>query len=196
VTGGGEQAGAGPPAAGDGAPVEGPAGAGRDDVEATSAPSIDTARFRQVLGYFASGLTIVTGVDLGQPVGLTCQSFTSVSLDPPLVAICPAKSSSSWPRIQRSGAFCANVMAEDQEDICRLFATKGAEKFAGIGWAPGITGSPVLADVLAWVECRITAVHDAGDHSIVVGRVATLHVGEPGRHPLIFYRGGYGRFEA
>jgi len=178
-------------------------GAMLDDVASTGAgpgagrgaPTIESARFRQVLGYFASGLTIVTGMAEGRPLGLTCQSFTSVSLEPPLVALCPSRSSSSWPLIQRSGAFCANVMSEDQEDVCRLFAVKGADKFAGVGWTPGVTGSPVLADVLAWVECHIAAVHDGGDHTIVVGRVAELRVGDKAGRPLLFYRGGYGRFE-
>ena len=167
-----------------------------DDVEATSAPTIDSARFRQVLGHFATGITIVTGMDGDEPVGLTCGSFFSVSLDPPLVAFSPAKSSTSWPRIQSSGAFCVNVLGQEQEDVCRVFATSGADKFRGIGWKRGASGSPVLGDVLAWIDCRIEAEHDAGDHTIVLGRVIELKVGEESEGPLLFYRGGYGRFLA
>jgi 3-hydroxy-9,10-secoandrosta-1,3,5(10)-triene-9,17-dione monooxygenase reductase component len=126
---------------------------------------------------------------------LTCQSFTSLSLDPPLVAFCPAKSSSSWPRIQPSKAFCVNVLTEDQEEVCRVFATKGADKFRGVGWRPGESGSPIIHESLAWIDCRIETIHEAGDHLIVVGRVLEMGASHAGK-PLLFYRGGYGRFEA
>lgn len=165
-----------------------------DDISLTGAPSFDGARFRQVLGHFCTGITVVTAMHEGEPVGFTAQSFTSLSLDPPLVLVCPAKSSSSWPRISASGGFCANILADDQEAVCRAFATRGADKFRGIGWtpAPG-TGSPLLAGALAWVDCRLEAEHDGGDHLIAVGRVLDVGVGE-GR-PLLFYRGGFGGFE-
>jgi 3-hydroxy-9,10-secoandrosta-1,3,5(10)-triene-9,17-dione monooxygenase reductase component len=166
-----------------------------DDLSATGAPTIDGAHFRTVLGHFCSGITIITGIDAGEPIGLTCQSFTSLSLDPPLVGFAPAKSSSSWPRIEPSGAFCVNVLSDDQEDLCRVFATKGADKFRGVGWRPGETGSPIIHDSLAWIDCRIDIVHDAGDHTIVVGRVVDLNASHKDK-PLLFYRGGYGRFEA
>lgn len=167
----------------------------QDDVELTAAASIDAARFRQVLGHFCSGVTIVTASEAGEPVGFTAQSFSSVSLDPPLVLVCPAKSSSSWPRMRVTGAFCINILAEDQEALCRSFATRGADKFAGVGWSPSsATGSPVLDGALAWIDCRLETEHDAGDHTIVVGRVVDLDVADGGR-PLLFYRGGYGRFE-
>jgi 3-hydroxy-9,10-secoandrosta-1,3,5(10)-triene-9,17-dione monooxygenase reductase component len=159
------------------------------------APEIEPGLFRQVLGHFPTGVTVVTAVDDDQPVGLAVGSFFSVSLDPPLVAFCPDKRSSSWPVIQRTGRFCVNVLAEDQEAMSRQFATPGVDKFAGIGWSPTAGGgSPRLADVLAWVDCQIEAVHDAGDHEICVGRVLGLAVEREAR-PLVFYRGGYGRFE-
>lgn len=166
-----------------------------DDLAATGAPTFDGAHFRTVLGHFCSGITIITGVDGGEPIGLTCQSFTSLSLDPPLVAFCPGKASSSWPRIEPSGAFCVNVLSEDQEELCRVFATKGRDKFRGVGWRPGDTGSPILRESLAWIDCRLETIHEAGDHLIVVGRVVELAAGHSGK-PLLFYRGGYGRFEA
>jgi 3-hydroxy-9,10-secoandrosta-1,3,5(10)-triene-9,17-dione monooxygenase reductase component len=165
------------------------------DLAATAAPTIDSAHFRSVLGHFCTGIAIVTGIDGGEPVGLTCQSFTSISLDPPLVAFVPAKSSTSWPRIQPSGVFCVNLLTEDQEELCRVFATSGADKFRGVGWRPSSTGSPLLNDTLAWIDCRVTAEHDAGDHIIVVGRVLELGATKDGK-PLLFYRGGYGRFES
>lgn len=157
-------------------------------------PGFDAAAFRTVLGHFCSGITIVTAVDQGTSVGLTCQSFASVSLDPPLVLFVPAKASNSWPHIRRAGSFCANVLADDQEELGRRFAFKGVDKFAGVGWQPGLTGSPVLDGCLAYVDCEVEAVHEAGDHDICVGRIRELNV-ERESGPLLFYRGGYGRFD-
>ncbi|MDQ1364691.1 MAG: 3-hydroxy-9,10-secoandrosta,3,5(10)-triene-9,17-dione monooxygenase reductase component [Acidimicrobiaceae bacterium] len=168
---------------------------GISDLVEGGAGTIDTAHFRSVLGHFATGIVVVTGVLDGVPSGLTCQSFVSLSLDPALVAFCPSKRSGSWKRIQESGAFCANVLTEDQEEVSRVFATSGADKFRGIGWRSSETGSPILQDVLAWVDCRIEARHDAGDHDIIVGRVVGLEAAPRGR-PLLAYRGGYGRFDA
>lgn len=166
------------------------------DLHDTSAPDIDHARFRQVLGHFCTGITIVTGMEGGAPVGFTAQSFSSLSLEPPLVLVCPAKSSSSWPRIAASGSFCVNIIAEDQEAVCRTFASSGGDKFAGIGWAPSaVTGSPVLDGALGWVDCRLEQEIDAGDHVIAIGRVVHLGVDDDTDGPLLFYRGGYGRFE-
>ena len=166
-----------------------------DDLELTDTPSFDDARFRQVLGHFCTGVTIITAVDQDGPVGFTAQSFTSVSLAPPLVAMCPGSEIKSWPRIRDSGVFCANILAHDQEALCRRFATRGLDKFEGIGWQPSlVTRSPVLDGVLAWVDARIETTHEAGDHLIVVGRVVGLDVSREGS-PLLFYRGGYGRFE-
>ncbi len=156
--------------------------------------AFDAARFRQVLGHFCTGVTVLTAVDDAGPVGFTVQSFTSVSLDPPLVSVCPARRSASWPRMRSAGAFCANVLADDQEALGRVFAASGHDRFAGLGWRPSpATGSPVLDGALAWVDCRLHAEHDGGDHLIVVARVVDLAMGAPGA-PLLFYRGGYGRF--
>jgi len=165
------------------------------DGPAAGAPTSDSAHFRSVLGHFATGIAVVTGMADGVPAGLTCQSLVSLSLDPALVAFCPSKRSRSWQRIEQSGAFCANVLTEDQEEISRVFATSGADKFRGVGWRPAETGSPILSDVLAWIDCRVEARHDAGDHHIIVGRVVDLAAASRGR-PLLSYRGGYGRFEA
>lgn len=150
----------------------------------------DPALFRTVLGHFASGVVIVTGATPQGPSGFTCQSFFSVSLEPPLVAIAPGKSSTSWPGIAESGAFCANVLSEEQESLCRTFAVSGGDKFSGVGWTAGPTRSPVLKDVLAWIDCRIEAVHEAGDHVLVLGRV--VEMGYANGRPLLFYRGGFG----
>ena len=158
-----------------------------DDPEAVAA----ARRFRDVLGRFASGVTVVTSTNGGAPVGLTCQSFSSVSLNPPLVLFVPATTSRAWPSIHRSGHFCVNFLAADQADLSNQMAGRSADKFAGVDWVPTAqTGSPQLAGALAYVDCRIHAVHDAGDHHVVIGRVLELGTGEPGR-PLLFFEGSY-----
>ena len=162
------------------------------DLRRTGARDFDEARFREALGHFATGVTVVTAMEEAQPVGFTCQAFTSLSLDPPLVALAPAKSSTSWPRIAAAGAFCVNILGEHQEALCRSFAVSGGDKFRGVGWHPGVLGTPVLEGSLAWVECELGTIQDAGDHELVTGRVVDLGVGE-GR-PLVFFRGGFGSF--
>ena len=154
----------------------------------------DPAAMRTVLGHFATGVAIITALDGDEPVGMACNSFTSVSLDPPLVLFCAAKSSSTWPRIQAAQKWAANILAEDGEEICRLFAQKGADRFAHIAYIAGRTGAPLLDDAIAFVDCETVAEHDAGDHLIVVGRVLELGY-DPESKPLLFYRGGYGRFD-
>jgi 3-hydroxy-9,10-secoandrosta-1,3,5(10)-triene-9,17-dione monooxygenase reductase component len=155
---------------------------------------IDTARFRRVLGHFATGVTVVTTADEGEPAGLSVNSFTSVSLEPPLVAFCVASVSRTWPRIRAMGSFCVNILGEDQEDLSRAFARRSTDKFRGVGWRPAESGAPILAGVLAWLDCSVEAEHGAGDHVIVVGRVREMGVAHEGG-PLVFYRGGYGRFQ-
>ena len=133
----------------------------------------------------------------GAPAGMSIGSFTSVSLDPPLIAILPAKTSVSWPRIAAAGVFCVNILNARQEALCRTFATSGADKFAGVSWRPAPSGSPVLAGALAWLDCSLEQVVEAGDHLIALGRVTSLDVGDDldeGQvaEPLVFFQGGYG----
>jgi 3-hydroxy-9,10-secoandrosta-1,3,5(10)-triene-9,17-dione monooxygenase reductase component len=151
-------------------------------------------RFRDVLGRFCTGVTVVTSSTDGEPVGMTCQSFSSVSLDPPLVLFCPAKTSRAWPVMQRAGHFCVNLLSHDQLELSNGFAAKGTDKFAGVRWRPSATGAPLLDGVLGWVDCTIYAVHEAGDHYVVIGRVMDVGV-EEAPHPLLFYRGRYARTE-
>lgn len=153
---------------------------------------IDGATFRNVLGHFATGVAIVTAMDAGEPVGMAVNSFTSVSLDPPLVAFCPAKDSSTWARIRATRAFCVNILGEHDDELCRRFATAGVERFRDIGWTTSASGSPLLDGMVAGIDCRIHAEHDAGDHVIVVGRVLDLAVASDCT-PLIFYCGDYHR---
>jgi flavin reductase (DIM6/NTAB) family NADH-FMN oxidoreductase RutF len=151
---------------------------------------IDQATYRQVLGHFPTGVTVVAGMDGEQPVGLAVGSFFSLSLEPALVGFCVDRSSSSWARMAPSGRFCVNVLGADQEDVSRTFASSGDDKFRGIGWRPAESGSPLIDGVLAWIDCEIDQVHDGGDHHIVVGKVLGLGVGGEG-DPLVFFRGGY-----
>ena len=145
-----------------------------------------------MLGHFASGVTVVSAMD-GDPVGFTCQAFAALSLDPPMVLLAPAKSSTSWPRIARAGAFCVNILARDQGALARSFSVSGADKFAGVEWRAGdATGAPVLAGALAWAECRLEQIFDSGDHELVTGFVLALGVTDA--QPLLFYRGGFGTF--
>jgi len=170
----------------------GPADEPADD--GTDTGGIGGARYRQVLGHFATGVTVVTTAEGERPSGLAVNSFTSVSIAPPLVAFCVAGTSSTWPRIRANGSFCVNILADDQEDLCRVFAGRSQERFLGVGWRAAGSGGPILSGVLAWLDCTLEAEHVAGDHIIVVGRVHELGVDHEGR-PLVFYRGGYGRFE-
>jgi len=149
------------------------------------------------MGHFTTGVVIVAAVDDGEPVGFTAQTFTPLSIDPPLISVCPQKTSSSWPRIERAGAFCVNILTLDQRDLCQSFAVSGADKFSGVAWEPSpATRSPILEGVLAWVDCRIEARHEAGDHWIVVARVLQMDLVVETGAPLLFFRAGYGRFEA
>ncbi len=155
--------------------------------------TFDSAKYRQVLGHFPTGVTVITAAPDGTPVGMAVGSFASVSLDPPLVAFFAGQGSSSWPRIQTAGSFCVNILADDQEAVSRRFASKEEDKFAGLGWSPAGSGSPLLEGVLAWIDCDIESVTEAGDHVCVMGRVRELEVAHDGA-PLLFFRGGYGRF--
>ena len=152
------------------------------------------ARFRQVLGHFATGVTVVTSVDGDGPIGLAVNSFTSVSLDPPLLAICVNRASTTWARIRTVGHFTVNILGADQEAVSRTFASVTSDRFLGISSWPSPSGGPVLDGALAWIDATIEAEHDAGDHILIVGRVSTLDVTREAA-PLVFYRGGYGRFE-
>jgi flavin reductase (DIM6/NTAB) family NADH-FMN oxidoreductase RutF len=155
---------------------------------------IDSQQFRNTMGQFCTGVVVASACLDGEPVGFAAQSFVSLSMDPPLVALCPAKTSTSWPKIRASGSFCINILASIQQPICDAFARSGGNKFEGLSWSAGVTGSPVLEGVLAYVDCSLEAEHDAGDHTIGVGRVQKLEVVNGGT-PLLFFKGDYGSFE-
>lgn len=156
-----------------------------------SQPSIDPALFRRVLGCHATGIAAITAFDAGDvPVGMAVTSFTSVSLDPPMVAFCPDRKSSTWPRIEAAGKFAVNLLAEGQGDACRAFAARGADKFAGIAWRKSQHGVPVLEGALASIECAVHKVIEAGDHYLVLGRVLALDA-DDALAPLLFFRSSY-----
>ncbi len=146
---------------------------------------------RDVLGHFASGVTVVTAVTADGPIGFTCQSFSSLSLDPPLVAFAPARTSRTWPRLREIRRFCVNVLAEGQDAVSQNFARSVPDKFAGVPWTPSVSGSPVLADVVAWIDGELWAEYDGGDHTIAVARVLDLGA-HADRRPLLYHRGSYG----
>ena len=155
--------------------------------------ALDEAALRRVLGHFCTGIAVITGHDGNRPIGFTCQSVTSVSLDPPYISFCPARTSTSWPLIRNTGSVCINILAADQRAVCGQFATSGGDKFRGIAWRPAANGAPTLEGALASIEADIEFEHLAGDHSIVVDRVTALQAHQ-GREPLLFYRGEYGGF--
>ncbi|MET9965319.1 flavin reductase family protein [Streptomyces sp. NPDC006356] len=177
---------------------------------------VGQAEFRRVLGNFATGVAVVTApgttgdpqapvptatpaaapapgsAPASAPAGFACQSFSALSLDPPLVAFMVGRTSTTWPRIARAGVFCVNVLSADQGELCRAFAVSGADKFAGVTYdAAPVSGAPRLAGTLAWIDCTIHAVHTGGDHLIVVGRVDALGASDGGEAPLLFHKGRF-----
>lgn len=168
------------------------------------------AAFRRAMAEFATGVTVITALDGGEPVGFACQSFASVSLEPPLLLFCADRRGRSWPRIRSAGRFCVNVLAEDQREVCERFGSSKGRKFDGLEWDPSPWGSPALRDVLLQVHAEVHDVHAAGDHDVVIGRVLAVHLAagqEPDtrsgpaahnghraaeRRPMIFFRSRFG----
>lgn len=161
--------------------------------------AIDPLQFRRVLGYFPTGVTVITACTTGgTPLGVTIGSFTSVSMDPPLVGFLPMIASDRWPEIRATGVFCVNVLAADQGELCWRFAkTSIEEQFDGVPWKPApVTGSPILNGAIAWIDCSIAGVVDAGDHHFVMGNVLQMDHVNPETDPnaLLFFRGKLGEF--
>lgn len=152
--------------------------------------AVDASAFRRTLGHYCSGLIVVAAVADGAPVGMTCQSFFSVSLEPPLVALSVGKSSTSFPTIRQAQTFSISVLAAHQREVSATFARTGADKWRGIDWRPGCHKQPILHGAIAWFECRIRDIHDAGDHEIVVADVLDFACDETAE-PLLFFRGEY-----
>jgi flavin reductase (DIM6/NTAB) family NADH-FMN oxidoreductase RutF len=143
------------------------------------------------MGNFCSGIVVVTAIEGGEPAGFTAQSFISLSIEPPLVAICPAKTSTSWQRIRKAESFCINILSAEQESLSNNFASSGGDKFANIEWQASKSGSPILEHSLASIDCVLETEHDAGDHLIAVGRVLDFMVNDEQTYPLLYFRGQY-----
>lgn len=155
--------------------------------------TIEAADFRRVLGHFPTGVTVITADPPGHPpVGITIGSFTSVSLDPPLVGFLPQKNSASWPHIERAGSFCVNVLGDNQGDLCWKFTKFSDHMFDDVDWKKAPSGAPILGGSLAWIDCEVADVIDAGDHWFVLGRVTHLDAADGS--PLLFFKGKLGGF--
>jgi len=154
-------------------------------------PQPTADEMRHALGHFATGVTVVTGTTLdGDPVGFACQSFASVSLDPPLVLFCADHRGRSWPIMRDTGLFTVNVLHHEQHDIIERFGSPSGARFDGLDWYPSADGGPSLADALMRIHCSVEQVHVAGDHDVVIGRVLSLDDPGAGR-PMLFYRGQF-----
>lgn len=174
-----------------------PTAAGSAAVRSTAV--IEQRAFRDLLGGYPTGVVVVTAAHEGDRHGMAVNSFTSVSLDPPLVSFCAARSSTTWPSIRAAGCFAATILAESQAQVCRVFAQRGVDRFAeesmAGAWTESPSGAPVLPGGLGWLDCTIDDVHPAGDHELVVGRVREMSGACPGR-PLLYFRSGYARLLA
>ncbi|MGW4478231.1 flavin reductase family protein [Rhodococcus triatomae] len=173
------------------------------DITTTLTASADPARlmapteirdaYRDVLGKFCTGVVVVTARDVNEePIGLTVGSFSSVSMEPALVAFFVGHGSTTFPKVREYGHFCANILAADQHDLGRTFARRGADKFAGVEWSAAATGSPRLAGAHAWIDCVVDDVRAVGDHDLVVGRITELGASAQ-REPLLFYSSTFHR---
>jgi 3-hydroxy-9,10-secoandrosta-1,3,5(10)-triene-9,17-dione monooxygenase reductase component len=162
--------------------------------------AIDPVLYRTVLGHYPTGVTVVAAVVDDEPVGLTIGSFTSVSLDPPLVGFLPMINSDRWGRMRASGSFAVSVLAADQSDVCWRFAKSSIDQpFDGVAWTPAAkTGSPVLDGSIAWMDCTLHGVVDAGDHHFVMGEILDCGAAptDSSPRPLLFFRGGLGDFHS
>lgn len=165
------------------------------NTEGIDTAAIDPQRFRQALGHFASGITVITSQLEGEPIGFTCSAFYSVSLTPPLVSFSVKSSSYSYPLICQAGRFAVNILSADQADVSRLFTQQGADKWSAVKWQASSLGNPVIADSLHWLDCAIHAEHAAGDHQIVIGEVKALGSSGAGAaaQPLLYFQGRYGQ---
>ena len=160
--------------------------------------SIDPRKFREALGHYASGVTIISGLVDGDPVGFTCQSFYSVSLDPPLVSFSVQRTSNSWPKLRAASNFAINVLSSDQIEVSNAFARSTGNRWENVRWRTSPHKCPVIDDALLWLDCGHHVEHEAGDHWVVICRVNSISevhaLGD--RSPLIYYKGRYRQLTA
>ena len=154
--------------------------------------TIEPLSFREALGHYASGITVITSHLDGEPIGFTCQSFYSVSTSPPLVSFSVMASSASYPKIRQAGRFAVNILSDEQVGISNQFARKGTDKWHAVEWQQSPLGNPIIAGSLHWLDCEIHAEHTAGDHLIVIGEVKALSLqATPVTQPLLYFKGQY-----
>jgi flavin reductase (DIM6/NTAB) family NADH-FMN oxidoreductase RutF len=151
---------------------------------------MDQRSFRDLLGRFPTGVVLVTAEAAHGPVGMAVNSFVSVSLEPALIALCVGRSSTTWPSLRATGGFAVSILGDGHAELCRLFATQGADRFSGRTWVRTPAGRPTLPDALGWLDCDISAIHPAGDHDLVVASVDRGAVTESSR-PLVFHAGRF-----
>lgn len=157
-----------------------------------SSSAIEPLRFREALGHYASGITVITSHSDGEPLGFTCQSFYSVSMNPPLVSFSVMSRSASYPGIRQAGRFAVNILSGEQVGISNQFARRGTDKWQGVDWQASPLGNPIIAGSLHWLDCEIHAEHAAGDHLIVIGEVKALNLQQAAAtRPLLYYKGQY-----
>ncbi|WP_175774760.1 flavin reductase family protein [Burkholderia anthina] len=157
-----------------------------------SSTAIEPLSFREALGHYASGITVITSRVDDEPIGFTCQSFYSVSMSPPLVSFSVMSSSASYPKIRHAGRFAVNILSDEQVRISNQFARRGTDKWHGVEWQESPLGNPVIAGSLHWLDCEIYAEHTAGDHLIVIGEVKALNRQEAAAtQPLLYFKGQY-----
>ncbi len=151
----------------------------------------ESRELRRILGHYPTGVCVVTALSGSEPLGMVIGSFTSVSLDPALVAFLPGRTSRTWAKIEAAGHFCVNILAEQQQWISRTLSSKTDNKFASIPYRLSESGLPIIEGVVAWIDCKLDAIHEAGDHFIAIGLVRALEAERPNA-PLVFLRGEYG----
>lgn len=161
----------------------------------TATSDLAPRRLRDIFGTFATGLTVITSATDNGPAGFTCQSFSSLSLEPALVTFSPARTSSTWPLLRKAGSFTVNILPAEHQHLAGQFARSGADKFAGVSHAASPLGNPVLDDALAWIDCELHAEYDGGDHTIVVAAVRHLSARQDAE-PLLFFKGRYAGISA
>ena len=155
---------------------------------------LDARKFRDIMGTFTTGVTIVTTMDNDTPYGITANSFTSVSLSPPLVMFCLGKSSTNFEAFMASDCFAVNILSSQQGALSTRFATFEGDRFDGLNWTAWDTGAPILENVIGAIDCRLEATHDAGDHVIMLGLVVRAEM-KNNAPPLLYFKGGYERLE-
>jgi len=156
---------------------------------------LDPRAFRDLIGRFATGVTVITLHDGEQAVGMTANAVSSLSLDPLLILFCVDKGASAYDAFESTDGFAINILALEQGDISGFFATSGrgedGDAMGGFAYSEGATGAPLLEGTIGWFDCRPWARYEGGDHTIVVGEVVGFNLAQPDGDPLLFFGGGY-----